>query len=175
MCLDFRRALRRWQDTAGRAWRWRAASAGADGAVSAVVAPGPREVGLRRREDRAEDSDDAANLARLTAVVDQDEADHRGHDGAVHQVLPRNRRGSPQSPTEDHVDDQRGRHGAILARGYSWRGRPLDSVLREGQENGQEAAQHQEQLVRLLRAEFGYGPSCLVAVGHFAPPTGGAR
>src|SRR5207247_7300725 len=77
-----------------------------------------------------------------------------------------------RAPPEDHVDDQRGRHGAILARGYSWRGRPLDSVLREGQENGQEAAQHQEQLVRLLRAEFGYGPSCLVAVGHFAPPPG---
>src|SRR5439155_24178209 len=116
-------------------------------------------------------SDDATDLARPTAVVDQDEADHRGHDATVLQVLARNRRGSPQSPTEDHVDDQRGRHGAILARGYSWRGRPLDSVLREGQENGQETAQHQEQLMRLLRAEFGYGPSCLVAVGHsFTPP-----
>src|SRR5439155_56522 len=81
----------------------------------ALRAPGPREVGFRRRENRAEDPDDATDLARLTTVVDQDEADHRGHDGAVHQVLPRNRRGSPESPTEDDVDDQRGRHGGILA------------------------------------------------------------
>src|SRR5437870_11331255 len=70
---------------------------------------GPGEVRLRRREDCAEDPDDAADLAGPTAEVDQDDADHARHDGSVHQVLPRNRRGGPQGPTEDDVDDE-GRH-----------------------------------------------------------------
>src|SRR2546427_4221997 len=81
-----------------------------------LVTLGPGEVRLRRREDCAEDPDDAADLAGPTAEVDQDDADHARHDGSVHQVLPRNRRGGPQSPTEDDVDDDGRRHGGILAR-----------------------------------------------------------
>src|SRR5207249_6572478 len=70
-----------------------------------LVASGPGEVRLRRREDCAEDPDDAADLAGPTAEIDQDDADHARHDGAIHQVLPRNRGGGPQGPTEDDVED----------------------------------------------------------------------
>src|SRR2546429_7694058 len=45
-----------------------------------LVASGPGEVRLRRREDCAENPDDAADLARPTAEVDQDDADHARHD-----------------------------------------------------------------------------------------------
>src|SRR5437867_25325 len=139
-----------------------------------LVASGPGEVRLRRREDCAEDPDDAADLARPTAEVDQDDTDHACHDGTIHQVLPRNRRGGPQGPTEDDVDDDRRRHGGILVL-WDARRQPLDPVGREGQEKGQEPAQHQEQLVWLLRAELGHGsPSRLVALGHGFGPEGRA-
>src|SRR5881227_1193219 len=47
---------------------------------------GPGHVRFRRPEDRAEDPDEATDRARLAAVVDQDDADHTGDDGSVHQV-----------------------------------------------------------------------------------------
>src|SRR5437667_3925940 len=79
-----------------RAWR------GVNGTISGgLLATGPGEVRLRCGEDCAENPDDAANRAGLAAEVDQDDADHARHDRAVHQVLPRNRRGRPQSATED--------------------------------------------------------------------------
>src|SRR3989449_7093805 len=52
-----------------------------------LLASGPGEVRLRRREDCAEDPDDTANRAGLASEVDQDDADHARHDGSVHQVL----------------------------------------------------------------------------------------
>src|SRR5207249_11363678 len=63
--------------------------------VGSVVS-GPGEIRLCRGEDCAEDPDDAADLAGPTTEVDQDDADYTGHDGAVHQVLPRDRRGGPE-------------------------------------------------------------------------------
>src|SRR2546422_3239236 len=115
----------------------------------------------------------SANRAGLPSEIDQDDADHACHDGTIHQVLPRNRRGGPQGRAEDDVDDHGRRHGGILALLDACR-QPLDPIGREGQEKGQESAQHQEQLVRLLRAELGHGsPSCLVALGHGFGPEGG--
>src|SRR5436309_13794343 len=64
-----------------------------------LVASGPGEVRLRRREDCAEDPDDAADLAGPTAEIHQDHAAHPRYDGAIHQVLPRNRGGGLQGPT----------------------------------------------------------------------------
>src|SRR5438552_18802593 len=71
-----------------------------------LVASGPGEVRLRRREDCAEDPDDAADLAGPTAEIDQDDADHARHDGAIHKVLPSNRGYGLQGLTEDYVVDQ---------------------------------------------------------------------
>src|SRR5438876_12417703 len=79
------------------------------------VVSGPGEIRLCRGEDCAEDPDDAADLAGPTTEVDQDDADYTGHDGAVHQVLPRDRRGGPECRSEDDVQDYRGRNGRILA------------------------------------------------------------
>src|SRR2546430_2463144 len=73
----------------------------------ALRAPGPGEVGFRRREDRAEDSDDAANLAGWTAVVGQEDADHCGDNGTVHQVLASHRGCDPKGSAEDDVDNQK--------------------------------------------------------------------
>src|SRR5438445_4172915 len=142
--------------------------------VGSVVS-GPGEIRLCRGEDRAEDPDDAADLAGPTTEVDQDDADYTGHDGAVHQVLPRDRRGGPECRSEDDVQDYRRRHGSILALRNAGRSHPLDPIRREGQEDRQEAAQHQQQLMWLLRAELGHGlSSALVAVGHSFSPDGGA-
>src|SRR2546425_3114347 len=142
---------------------WLAAPAG-------LFFPGPGEVRLRRREDRAEDPNDTANRPGLASEVDQDDADHARHDGSVHQVLPRNRRGGPKRPAEDDVDHNGRRNGGVGALRNA-RSRPLNPIGREGQEDRQEAAQHQKQLVRLLRADLGHGLSArLVAVGHgFGP------
>src|SRR2546426_3474305 len=70
-----------------------------------VLSPGPGEVGLRCRKDRAEDPNDAADLARLAAVVGQKDADHSGYDCSVHQVLPGHRGGGPERSAKDDVDD----------------------------------------------------------------------
>src|SRR5256712_940118 len=142
--------------------------------VGSVVS-GPGEIWLCRGEDRAEDPDDAADLAGPTTEVDQDDADYTGHDGAVHQVLPRDRRGGPECRSEDDVQDYRRRHRSILALRNAGRSHPLDPIRREGQEDRQEATQHQQQLMWLLRAELGHGlSSALVAVGHGFSPDGGA-
>src|SRR5947199_4092882 len=69
-----------------------------------LVASGPGEVRLRCGEDRAENPDDAANRAGLASEVDQNHADHARHNRSVHQILPGNRRGRPESSTEDDVE-----------------------------------------------------------------------
>src|SRR5438128_3794361 len=85
-----------------RAWR------GVNGTISGgLLATGPGEVRLRCGENCSENPDDAANRAGLASEIDQDDADHACHDGSVHQVLSRNRRGGPQGPTEDDVDKDR--------------------------------------------------------------------
>src|SRR5438552_17762989 len=61
---------------------------------------GPGHVRFRRREDRAEDPDAAADRAGLAAVVDQDDADHTGYDGSAQQFLPPDRGGRPQGTAE---------------------------------------------------------------------------
>src|SRR5438309_5403800 len=66
-----------------------------------LLATGPGEIRLCCGENCSENPDDAANRAGLASEIDQDDADHARHDGSVHQVLPRNRRGGPQGPTED--------------------------------------------------------------------------
>src|SRR5437867_12805436 len=94
-----------------RAWR------GVNGTISGgLLATGPGEVRLRCGENCSENPDDAANLAGPTAEIDRSEERRVGHDGATHQVLPRNRRGRPQSSTENDVDYNRRRDSAILAR-----------------------------------------------------------
>src|SRR5713226_5768571 len=90
---------------------------GVNGTVSGgLLASGPGEVRLRCGENCTENPDDSANRAGLASEVDQDNADHAGYDRSVHQVLPRNRRGRPESSAEDDVDDNRRRDGAVLAR-----------------------------------------------------------
>src|SRR5712664_4136010 len=127
------------------------------------VVSGPGEIRLCRGEDR----DDATDLAGSTTEVDQDDADYTGHNGSVHQVLPRDRRGGPERRSEDDVEDYRRRYGGILALRNAGRSHPLDPIGREGEEDRQEAAQHQQQLMWLLRAELRHGLSSrLVAVGH---------
>src|SRR3989475_3703082 len=79
-----------------------------------LVASGPGEVRLRCGQNRAENPDDAANCAGLASVIDQHDADHARHNRSVHQVLPGNRRGLPESSTEDDVEDNGRRDGAIL-------------------------------------------------------------
>src|SRR3989442_5075455 len=139
------------------------------------VVSGPGEIRLCRGEERAEDPDDAADLAGSTTEVDQDDADYTGHNGSVHQVLPRDRRGGPERRSEDDVEDYRRRYGGILALRNAGRSHPLDPIGREGEEDRQEAAQHQQQLMWLLRAELRHGlSSALVAVGHGFSPDGGA-
>src|SRR5437879_13467213 len=71
----------------------------------------PGEIRLCCGENCSENPDDAANRAGLASEIDQDDADHARHDGSVHQVLPRNRRGGPQSPTEDDVRSEERRVG----------------------------------------------------------------
>src|SRR5437773_4028590 len=151
-------ANRRWMR---RAWR------GVNGPISGgLLATGPGEVRLRCGENCSENPDDAANRAGLASEIDQDDADHARHDGAIHQVLPRNRRGRPQSSTENDVDYNRRRDGRMHARRNSLVCR-LDRIDCHRQDDRQDAAQHEEQLVRLLRAEFDHRLlSRVVALGH---------
>src|SRR5206468_6329357 len=81
-----------------------------------LVASGPGEVRLRRREDCAENPDDAANCAGLASEIDQHDADHARHNRSVHQALPGNRRGRPESSTEDDVEYKGRRDCAVLTR-----------------------------------------------------------
>src|SRR6059058_5734350 len=126
----------------------------------------PGEVGLRSRDDGSEDPDDSADRAGLAAVVDQDDADHYRHDRAVHQVLAGHCRRRPHGSAEDHVDDDGRCNVSILGLRNSLV-RPLDAVNRHRQEDRQDAAQYEQQLVGLLRAELGHGfPSRLIAGRH---------
>src|SRR5207245_9657119 len=105
--------------------------------------------------------------ADQTTELDQDVHDATFYEGAVHQVLPRDRREGPECRSEDDVQDYRRRHGSILALRNAGRSHPLDPIHREGQEDRQEATQHQQQLIWLLRPELSHGlSSALVAVGH---------
>src|SRR3989454_5318697 len=63
--------------------------------VGSVVS-GPGEIRLCRGEDRAEDPDDAAALARPSTEEDQDDADYPRHDGPGHRGLPRDRPRRPE-------------------------------------------------------------------------------
>src|SRR5437867_7680457 len=109
----------------------------------------PGEVGLRGRNDGAEDPDDSADRAVLAAVVDQDDADHYRHDRAVHQVLAGHRRRRPQGSAEDEVDDQRSEERRV-GKVWSSRVQPLDAVDSHRQEEREDADQHETQLVGLL-------------------------
>src|SRR5947199_3439713 len=130
-----------------------------------LVASGPGEVRLRCGQNRAENPDDAANCAGLTAeVVGRDDV-YAPHNYSVHMLLPANRRGRQESSTEDDVEYKGRRDCAVLTRLNSLVCR-LDSIDCHRQEDRQEATQHQEQLVGLLGAELGHGLSCLVALGH---------
>src|SRR5437870_9447501 len=127
------------QDPADRARRRDAVRSGADVRLIALCAPGPWEVGLRRREDRAEDPDDAANLARGTAVVRKEDSDEAGDDGSVHQVFASHRSCNPKRSAEDDVDNQDRHNIAELVRRNPWRGRPWNTVVRGGHEDGDDA------------------------------------
>src|SRR2546430_15795823 len=81
-----------------------------------LVASGPGEVRLRCGENRAENPDAAANRAGLASEVDQNDTDPARHDRSVHQVLSRNRRGRPESSTEDDIEYKGRRDCAVLTR-----------------------------------------------------------
>src|SRR5437899_3271207 len=59
------------------------ATAGDWAESAGLVVSGPGEIRFRCREDRAEDPDDAADRARPTTEVDQDDAVPPGHDCSV--------------------------------------------------------------------------------------------
>src|SRR5206468_4661508 len=102
----------------------------------------------------------------LASEIDQDDADHARHDGAIHQVLPRNRRGGPQGDRKSKGVYYSHGDSAIVAWRYYLVCR-LDPIDCHRQEDRQDAAQHEEQLVRLLRAEYIERAPCRdVALGH---------
>src|SRR5437867_12637896 len=111
-----------------RAWR------GVNGTISGgLLATGPGEVRLRCGENCSENPDDAANRAGLASEIDQDDADHARHDRKSDEEGKSNHRGRPQSTTENDVDYNRRRHGAILDRRNSLACRldPIDSNRQE--------------------------------------------
>src|SRR5207249_5523834 len=93
------------------------------------------------------------------------------NDRFVHKVLTRNRSRGQLCLAEDYVEDFYRRHSGIMVLRHVW-SCELGPEDLESQEDGQDATQHQEQLVGLLRAELGHGLSCLVAVGHGFGPEG---
>src|SRR5438094_9701961 len=71
-----------------------------------LVASGPGEVRLRCGQNRAENPDDAADLARPTAEVDQDEIGRASCRERVYKAVVAEPRRRTESDTEDGADNK---------------------------------------------------------------------
>src|SRR5438093_11707311 len=69
-----------------------------------LVASGPGEVRLRCGQNRAENPDDAANLAGPTSEIDQQDADHARHNRSVQDRKRVEHGKRTEAARQQHID-----------------------------------------------------------------------